>query len=1278
MRSSDQDQSPTGVDTDEISGSRKSENPGLAERLSELELPYVGLRHYTSETASFQQGRERPIQEILELLREQSIVFVTGGSGSGKSSVVVGGVMPSLVFQASTIRKRAGAWKVLRFRPTTAVMDEFTNAIWNQVFEPSLSQPNLRKVVMAEFLPGEKNPTYDMLRDRIRQLSEGQSELVFQGGHEVAEHTGFEAALEAFDRLDRVLRTELFGHRKHPANLGIVLDQFEEIFRENTDHEQREKIFAMIRRLANRKTDGLFLIVTMRSEDLHRCAEVDGLAEIVNETFFLVNWLEDDKLQKALVQPAQELLEGVDLPLISYEPYAPYQRSVVAAIGSEVEDLKQALDHKSDYLPVYQHGLTYLWTFMLRRWQMQEPAVLSITMKDLDDMREELTGFERSSRNEQDQHWMVAALNYTVNKSIQDAKEAFQRTYRKVEAENGISNELSDALLRDVSLIAVRSAINELAGKDENGRIYRKFVSVKEVVRNRLSGERLQAMGLTRPKLLEISLTAAFTVFEQRQLLVCNDNPEREEKLYDVTHETLLRRSLRLSRWLDRESEAISTLAFTVDDGKDEIRESDIEKLSRVFGNRKGRGLARLFPHLVSHRRNAETTADGGMADSSVESNPLYICTFTSNYLASRILQRIRGSDVGKIENTGADADQQNEELLKAEIDEMAQRVIAVRKAYCRKLRWIKFRPVAYAAGIVLVGAIVAGIFMWSSDRKQRDKQIQLAELTKSYANGAYVDKDGFVLGPALLELKEVYKHIDEYNIYQDEMQNPESHKTEFAAHTALDERFRRIGGKRFLLRKLEDEVSGQAAVSDANRNCILVSRSDDEIAQLEVNSVGPQGSYDLFLDYSRIGDGSRSFEVDLHAKKSDSGANSDRSPVDFSEDRSFTPLQINLPSDGDGPLAEVCLSSQGRFIVLSRPPEWNPKGRAWPVPYIFYLNLVWPNEISTGDPEVYRLGYAYLEEIGPSGLFDKNQDLRVRSVQQRGASPLDGNLKISSLEDEIRIGRQEALDDTSFSVKFVAYNEVWEASFIPNLISPQEIATNKDGNPSGFDGNVPLAANAFVEIAYKKKENSEYILKESVARVILKPVLPTDLDRRRLAKKGPVPGLNVELIFNSCNKQFPQAPPSTGGADDKALSDRAVRQFVLINVTWLDDSGVEGAIEPEQDKYDCNEDLTPFRKDQSVLLKAFQVERVSHVGLEPVTDDRPSLVLRMKTTAGRQFRFPLLMDLNTASNLLSELVFRGASESDDLKHTTLKDRKRFGSDVFRSTDMLKHLELNE
>ena len=80
-----------------------------------LENPFPGLRSFEPHEDHLFFGREQQIDELLARLRRNRFVAVVGTSGSGKSSLVRSGLIPSLYsgFMVGT----GSSWRVAIFRP---------------------------------------------------------------------------------------------------------------------------------------------------------------------------------------------------------------------------------------------------------------------------------------------------------------------------------------------------------------------------------------------------------------------------------------------------------------------------------------------------------------------------------------------------------------------------------------------------------------------------------------------------------------------------------------------------------------------------------------------------------------------------------------------------------------------------------------------------------------------------------------------------------------------------------------------------------------------------------------------------------------------------------------------------------------------------------------------------------------------------------------------------------------------------------------------------------
>ena len=91
--------------------------------------PYVGLDAFQAENKAYFFGRETDTKTLLAQVRNAPLVVVLGASGSGKSSLVLGGVLPAL--------KDEGTFRVVpSFVPGNAVLEHLVEVVLQRRGEP--------------------------------------------------------------------------------------------------------------------------------------------------------------------------------------------------------------------------------------------------------------------------------------------------------------------------------------------------------------------------------------------------------------------------------------------------------------------------------------------------------------------------------------------------------------------------------------------------------------------------------------------------------------------------------------------------------------------------------------------------------------------------------------------------------------------------------------------------------------------------------------------------------------------------------------------------------------------------------------------------------------------------------------------------------------------------------------------------------------------------------------------------------------------------------------
>lgn len=527
--------------------------------------PYRGLRHFDERSAALLTTRNDVSARIRQRFALEQCVFVVGGSGCGKSSLVRGKILEELRNVSRPIPGRDGDWQMISFRPETNPVAQFVKAFWDQIVADAYKPVPTDAYDLNDPVDKKLYQQAEARRAAIRaEIDEGDDaeaaretvgfDLATSGAGPSDLHDGFASAYAWADRINEIATG---GVRPAPSNLMIIIDQFEELFRTRVDQDEMEALCAMIRHAyrPEGRQAGVYVAVSMRSEDIHRCAEIEGLADIVNSSVVLVDWLNRADLRRAITDPARLVLRDWGIFGAGHtgtpDNCYPYERSVVDAIEQEVLALSKQLEHRSDHLPLLQHGLRGLWRVAAERWRtianLGHDQPYMIEQQDLEQIRKR-AGVSAKGR------WLQAYLRASARNCYKQARAEYR------EAFPGARQGKTDAAT------ALRAVLSQMASRDENAKFHRDFASVNAVIAERLlpdcprenSGPSSEAAATKK------AIIHSLDIFVAEKLLVklsSNDDPT-----YDVTHEALIRNWPKLRQWVDADSELLEAFLASVVD----------------------------------------------------------------------------------------------------------------------------------------------------------------------------------------------------------------------------------------------------------------------------------------------------------------------------------------------------------------------------------------------------------------------------------------------------------------------------------------------------------------------------------------------------------------------------------------------------------------------------------------------------------------------------------------------------------------------------------------
>lgn len=253
----------------------------------DLPCPYRGLFHFGPDDAEFFFGRDVFVAELVNVVQTRAFVPVLGASGSGKSSVVLAGLVPRL--------QQMGHWQFTHFRPGSDPFHALALALV---------------------------PLYQPAQDATDQIAQARK-------------------LASYLRDGEVLLADVIARiqQNYPnQRVLLIADQFEELYTLCSEEVTRRSFLdCLLSSLATAtgQTSPLVLVATMRADFLANALSYRPFADVLQNGDVKLGVMNQEELRQVIEKPAaklgvafeaglvQRILDGVEsqpgnLPLLEF------------------------------------------------------------------------------------------------------------------------------------------------------------------------------------------------------------------------------------------------------------------------------------------------------------------------------------------------------------------------------------------------------------------------------------------------------------------------------------------------------------------------------------------------------------------------------------------------------------------------------------------------------------------------------------------------------------------------------------------------------------------------------------------------------------------------------------------------------------------------------------------------------------------------------------------------------------------------------------------------
>ncbi len=279
--------------------------------------PYRGLFAFREKDAHLFFGREKFIADLVAAVKQKPLIAAIGPSGSGKSSVVFAGLIPQL-------RKDPNLrWKIVSFRPGNDPLAALAAALAPLYEQIRATNPSINLCVEAD-------------RDRLSELENNKKQLEQKNHRCLLE---LKTALQKDNLLLHQI-VEAFVQQNSNTRLLLIVDQFEELYTQNSDLENQPFLDGLLN--AVRLAPAFTLVITLRADFYGYALSYRPFSDALQGRVHNLGPMSPDELRSTIEKPAAQMQVKLEAGL--------------------ADKLINAMNGQAGQLPLLEFALTQLWS----------------------------------------------------------------------------------------------------------------------------------------------------------------------------------------------------------------------------------------------------------------------------------------------------------------------------------------------------------------------------------------------------------------------------------------------------------------------------------------------------------------------------------------------------------------------------------------------------------------------------------------------------------------------------------------------------------------------------------------------------------------------------------------------------------------------------------------------------------------------------------------------------------------------------------------------------